>query len=181
MRGLTFLFPVVFLSLSSVVFGQVKTSAEFLIQEGKVGKVEINMPVEKLNNIYSKDKIEVVNYKEDGNDYSLYKVYGDDKKKSEFEIETLCVDICMVSRIMIFSSKYRTAKDIGIGSTYADLKSKYTVTSITGGEKGLIIYVDELSQVGFIVNVVGVTASPGQKLSKTVVPETTAIETIEMY
>lgn len=172
---------MILLSLVSVVNAQNKIAPEFLIQEGKVGKVEINMPVDKLNNIYAKERLEIVNYKEDGNDYSLYKVYGDDKKKADFEIETLCVDICMVSRIMIYSAKYRTAKDIGLGNTYADLKNNYTVTSVTGGEKGLIITVEELSQVGFIVNVPGVTATPGQKLIKTVVPEATVIESIEMY
>jgi hypothetical protein len=182
MRVLSCLLSALFVLLASAVIGQNKVTGEFLIQEGKVGKVEINMPVDKLNNIYTKDQIEIVSVKEEGTEYSLYKIYTDDKKKAAFEIETLCVDICMVSRITLYSAKFRTAKDIGVGSTVAELKKHYNITSVIGSESGgIIIYVEEFSQVGFVVSVPNVTSFPGQKLEKTVVPETTIVESIYMF
>jgi hypothetical protein len=182
MRVLSYLLSMVFILLVSAVSGQNKVANDFLIQEGKVGKVEINMPVDKLNSIYSKDQLEIVTLKEEGTEYMVYKVFTDDKKKASFEIETLCVDICMVSRITIFSEKFKTAKDISVGSTIGDLKKNYTITSVIGSESGaIIIYVEEFSQVGFVVKIPNVTSFPGQKLEKTVVPETTIIESIYMF
>jgi len=160
---------------------QSQPTKDFLIQEGKVGKLEIDMSIDKIKEIFKPDQIKIENKKGEGNDYSIYKLFVDGDKKVSLELETICVDVCVIARILVYSEKYKTDKNIGVGNTLAELKSKYTITTITGGEDGIIVYIDEMSQVGFVVKIPGIASFPGKKFDKTVLNDTLKIESIYMY
>jgi len=119
-----------------------KSDSTFLITDGKVGKVEINMDVNKLKNIFPEDKLKIKKVDSDGDEYALYKILEPDNKTLAMEIESLCADICLVSRINIVSSKYKTLEGIGVGSPFAEIKKNYTMKNIVGGEdNNFMVYV----------------------------------------
>ena len=101
--------------------------------------------------------------------------------KPSLELETMCMDVCVVSRIKLFSSQMQTVKKIGIGSTVAALKAAHGIASVVGGEKGIMIYTEDFDQLAFVVNVPKLKSTPGKVFEKTALPDDAIIEWIYMY
>lgn len=128
------------------------TDSAYLITDGKVGRLEINMDVSRLKNIFPEERMKVKNTSSDGDEYATYKIFEEDNKTLALELESLCADICLVSRINVVSPKYKTLAGIGVGSAFADIKKNYTMKNIVGGEdNNFMIYVKEFADIAFLV------------------------------
>jgi len=124
----------------------------FLITDGRVGKLEINMDAAKLKNIFPAERLQVKKSSAGDDEYSIYNILEPDNKTLAFEVESLCADICLVSRINIVSPKYKTIAGIGVGSTFAEIKKNYSMKSIIGGEDDyFMIYVKDFGDIAFLV------------------------------
>ncbi|HOH85028.1 MAG TPA: hypothetical protein PLI16_10490 [Bacteroidales bacterium] len=129
-----------------------KSDSTFLITDGKVGKVEINMDVNKLKNIFPESQMKEKKVDSEGDEYALYMILEPDNKTLAMEIESLCADICLVSRINILLPKYKTMEGVGVGSPFAEIKKNYTMKNIVGGEdNSFMVYVKEYRDIAFIV------------------------------
>jgi hypothetical protein len=80
----------------------------------------------------------------EGDDYDIYNVYENGQKL--FAIEPVSGKTDLVWRIWIHSAEVKTEKGIGVGSTLADIKTKYQIENI-GMEEGLHITVEEVGVV----------------------------------
>jgi hypothetical protein len=112
----------------------------------------------------------------EGDSYDIYNVY--DKGKKIYSIEPYSDKPDNVDRIWIYGKEFKTEKGIGVGSTLADIKSKYNVESIsTEGEGGLQILVKEIS-VGFIMDNSKLPKDWWGKMDNKEIPESSPIEEI---
>jgi len=159
-----------------------KTNSTFLITDGKVGEVEINMDVNKLKNIFPEEQLKVKKVESDGDEYALYKIMDSDLKTLAIEIESLCADICLVSRINIISPKYKTIDGIGVGSTFAEIRKNYTMKNIVGGEdNNYMVYVKEYRDIAFIVQSAGKKPKFGKPYEASEILNTDVVKQIFIF
>jgi hypothetical protein len=124
----------------------------FLITDGRVGRLEINMDASKLKNIFPEERIQVKKSSAGDDEYAVYNILEPGNNTLAFEVESLCADICLVSRINIVSPKYKTVAGIGVGSTFAEVKKNYSMKSIVGGDDDyFMIYVKDFSDIAFLI------------------------------
>ncbi len=153
----------------------------YLISDGKVGKLEINMDAAKLSSIFPAEKMKVKKSSSGDDEYATYKIYGDNKKMA-IEIESLCADICMVSRISVFSSQYKTLSGVGVGSSFAEVKKNYSMKYIIGGEgNNIMIYVKEFRDVAFLVRASDKTVQYGKPYDASEILDSDIISQIYIF
>ena len=112
----------------------------------------------------------------EGESYDIYNVY--EKGQKIYSIEPYFNKPGFIDRIWIYGSKFKTEKGIGVGSTLAEIKSKYHVESIsTEGEGGLQILVKEIS-VAFIMDNSKLPKDWWEKTDTKEIPESLPIEEI---
>lgn len=135
---------------SNTSFNASPGDSSLLIGDGSVGRLLINMDASKLNQIFSSELICIISPKNQI-DSKRYHIKDVPDGKPVLEVETLCADICLVSRIKILSGIYKTISGIGVGSLFSQLKINYSLKTITGGEKNtLLVYVKELKDLAFV-------------------------------
>jgi len=91
-----------------------------------------------------KEKIQI-----EGTDYDIYDVYENGQKKFAVEPDINKPDILW--RIRIYGTDLKTENGIGVGSTFADIKTKYQIKNI-GTDEGLNITVKDVSVVFLMDN-----------------------------
>ena len=112
----------------------------------------------------------------EGDSYDIYNVY--DKGQKIYSVEPDFDKPDSIDRIWICGKEFKTEKGIGVGSTLADIKSKYHIESIgTEGEGGLQILVKEIS-VAFIMDNSRLPKDWWEKENKEEIPENLPIEEI---
>ena len=141
------------------------SDSTYIIGEGHVGKVQINMNQQKLNVLFTPDQIKTETKSAEGDEYSVINITLKGDTKPSMEIETMCMDICVVSRINVYSTQYKTIKGIAVGSEVGELKKVYSISTIVGGEKGIMIYIDDIPQTAFVVEVPSLKATPGKSIA----------------
>lgn len=118
-----------------------------------------------------KEKIQL-----EGDSYDIYNVYDKGQKIYSVEPNTDKPDI--IDRIWVYGTKFKTEKGIGVGSTLAEIKSKYHVESIsTEGEGGLSVTVKEIS-IGIIMDNSKLPENWWDKMDNKEIPENLPIEEI---
>lgn len=159
-----------------------KVDSAYFITDGRVGKLEINMDAAKLKNIFPEDRMKVKKSSSGDDEYAVYKIFEEDNKTLAIEIESLCADICMVSRINIFSPKYKTLAGVGVGSSFADIKKNYSMKNIVGGEGStFMIYVKEFGDITFIVKSPDKNPKYGKSYEASEVPDSELISQIYIF
>ena len=174
------LFPL-FAFICICASAQRYSDSTWIIGVGHVGKVVINMNEQKLSSIFIPDQMKKDKKSEEGAEYSVIKITPAGDSKVGLELETMCMDICMISRIDVYSDKYKTVKGIGVGSSAGDLKKNYTISSVVGGEKGIMVYTEELPQTAFVFTVPGLKSVPDKEYKSTDIPDDSKIEWVYMY
>jgi hypothetical protein len=112
----------------------------------------------------------------EGDSYDIYNVY--DKGQKIYSVEPNIDKPDIIDRIWVYGTKFNTEKGIGVGSTLAEIKSKYQVESIsTEGEGGLSITVKEIS-VGIIMDNSKLPENWWDKMDNKEIPEYLPIEEI---
>jgi hypothetical protein len=108
--------------------------------------------------------------------FEIYNVY--EKGQKIYSVEPDLDKPDSIVRIWIYGSKFKTAKGIGVGSTLAEIKSKYHIESIsTEGEGGLSIIVKGIS-VGFIMDNSKLPKDWWEKMDNKKIPDNLPIEEI---
>lgn len=161
-----------------------KTSIDstFLITDGRVGKLEINMDVAKLKSIFPEDRLQVKKSSSGDDEYAVYNILEPDSKALAFEVESLCADICLVSRINIVSPKYKTVAGIGVGSSFAEIKKNYSMKSIVGGEDDFfMIYVKDFGDIAFLVKSAGKKPKSGKPYEASEILDSDVISRIYIF
>jgi len=77
----------------------------------------------------------------EGDDYDIYNVYKNGEKI--YSVEPDFDNPSIVWRFWIYSPKFKTEKGIGVGSTFAEIKSKYHIEYIQTEGVGLGVKVKE--------------------------------------
>ena len=120
----------------------VKSTKTFLISKKSVDNVTIGESIKKFSSDverrYTVKKDEMM---QEGDAYEIYSVYENDTKL--YSIEPSDGEVNSVNRIWIYSSKFKTEQGIGVGSTLAEIQSKYNIQINTEG--GLSLSVKEIS------------------------------------
>ena len=108
--------------------------------------------------------------------FDIYNVY--EKGQKIYSVEPNLDKPDIVDRIWVYGTKFKTEKGIGVGSTLAEIKSKYHVESIsTEGEGGLSVTVKEIS-VGIIMDNSKLPENWWDKMENKKIPENLPIEEI---
>ena len=108
--------------------------------------------------------------------FDIYNVY--EKGQKIYSVEPNLDKPDIVDRIWVYGTKFKTEKGIGVGSTLAEIKSKYQVESIsTEGEGGLSVTVKEIS-VGIIMDNSKLPDNWWDKMENKKIPENLPIEEI---
>ena len=108
--------------------------------------------------------------------FNIYNVY--EKGQKIYSVEPNLDKPDIVDRIWVYGTKFKTEKGIGVGSTLAEIKSKYHVESIsTEGEGGLSVTVKEIS-VGIIMDNSKLPENWWDKMENKKIPENLPIEEI---
>jgi hypothetical protein len=174
------LFSLVVLFAASVS-AQRYSDSTWVIGVGHIGKIVINMNEQKLSSIFPADQIKKETISGEGDEYSIIRIMPAGESKASIELETMCMDICLISRINLYSGKYKTVKGLGVGSLVSELKKIYTVSSVIGGDKGIMIFIEELPQTAFVVNVPGLKTVAEKTYKIADIPENSKIERVYMY
>ena len=132
---------------NSLVVQKEETQKTILITSNSVDGVVIGKNIQdfitKVQQRYSVKK-ETMNMEDD--DYVIYNVYEDRRKLYSVEPDFDNPDV--IYRIWVYDSICKTKEGIGVNSSLADIKSKYTIEYIST-EEGLSIHVKEIP-VAFI-------------------------------
>jgi len=108
--------------------------------------------------------------------FDIFNVY--EKGQKIYSVETNLDKPDIIDRIWVYGTKFKTEKGIGVGSILAEIKSKYTVESIsTEGEGGLQVKVKEMS-VGIIMDNSKLPKDWWEKMDNKELPENLPIEEI---
>jgi hypothetical protein len=169
------------LNLAFFASAQKYGDSTWVIGIGHIGKVVTNMNEQNLKSIFSADQIKKETNRGGENESSKIIITLKNDTKTSMELETMCIDICIISRIYLYSDKYQTVKGIGIGSTFSEIRKNYTITDVKGGEKGFMIFVDELPQTAFIVNVPKLKAVEDKTYKDSDIPDDSKVVSVYMY
>ena len=133
-----------------------------LIRDGGVESIELNMDANLLEKAMPAGRIQK-DAVDDGDESANYKVTAAGSKQIMYLVETLCADICVVSRILVYAEQCRTQAGVGPGMTLADIRAKYTVREVVGGEDNhYLVYVKELRDIAFAVKASGEKPKAGK-------------------
>ncbi len=122
-------------------------NADFLVTENSVGVLKNGMTVKDVLDITPKTQIIKVVDKDDyENSYDDYQYFD----KNNNHLLTLTPTIqddtqSKINRILILDKRFKTNKNIGLGSTYFDLKSNYKITDIAPDLEHIVLTVGELN------------------------------------
>lgn len=121
--------------------------ADFLVTENNVSVFKKGMSVKDVLDIIPKVQIKKVVDKDDyENSYDDYQYFDTNKTHLLTLTPTIQDDIqSKINRILILDNRFKTNKNIGLGSTYADLKNNYKITDIAPDLEHIVLTVGELN------------------------------------
>lgn len=127
--------------------------ADCLVTENSVGVFKKGMTVQNVLDIVPKAQIKKVVDKDDyENSYDDYQYFDTHKIHLLTLTPPIQNDIqSKINRILILDNRFKTNKNIGLGSTYADLKSSYKITDIAPDLEHIVLTVGELN-ASFSIN-----------------------------
>lgn len=130
------------------------TDCLFKIEPQQAGWFEIGMTpqeIESAEKIYPQAKIQNAEMMSEGESVPIIEVYyGDDPEvKLMMLLNEMTLEIC---RIEIYSPDFKTADNLGIGSTYGDIRKIYDQPEIFWGEGGLPVVVIEPDYITFVLD-----------------------------
>lgn len=148
-----FSFLVIFVGFLSLISCQ--KQSEYLIEKGKVGKVDLETTVKDLADIYAKDSLvvelsemevtDVENQKKYFRDEDKYKVYSKEGKHLLTITPIKQHDsLSKIKSVEIFSNQYKTKKGVSLYSPFKEIRAAYPV-SITNTLLSAHIDIDELN------------------------------------
>ncbi|MBN1638244.1 MAG: hypothetical protein JW866_04720 [Ignavibacteriales bacterium] len=152
---------------------------EFLISSSKAGKISVGMEVKEIYDLYPSNRIKKSTRSVEGEEYEIYQIY-DNSDNLMMEVEAYCTDKCRVLWIGIRSTKMKTNKQIGIGSTIGELRKNHNVEDILEGEGNVVALLKD-ENITFILDDLRIPNSwwNDQKMNK--IPDDIKIVEIFVY
>lgn len=154
--------------------------ADFVIAKGRVGILQLGMPVEnmRLQAPQGQTLVDTTLHLE-GQAYTAYVVKSSSSPKG-IVIEQLCEPDCKVWRINVRDEDYRTAEGIGIGSKYGEVRQHYPIKFVSQGEAGFVA-VSEKAGLSFILDTGQLNKAQLHRLKPDEVPANTQVKGILVY
>jgi hypothetical protein len=122
-------------------------TGNFLVTGTNVGVFKNGLTVKNVLDLIPKDQIKkVVEHDDYENSYDDYQYFDTHKTHLLTLTPTNQDDInSKIERILILDKRYKTNKNIGLGSTYADLKNSYKITDIAPDMEHIVLNVGEIN------------------------------------
>ncbi|GAA4439942.1 hypothetical protein GCM10023188_36610 [Pontibacter saemangeumensis] len=122
--------------------------AAFVLEKGRAGNIKLGMPIEEVrqqvvDGTAVKDTLLML----EGQQSTAYVLHQDDRDKGLL-IEQVCDPDCKVWRISVLSPEYKTAKGIGVGSKYGEVKQAYPISTVAF-EEGNFVAVSDTASMSF--------------------------------
>ncbi len=129
-----------------------------VVQRGRVGQVAIAVAAETIYREFD-DRVRLIDLKLEGflTPALEIKLFGSQAVASLIAEIWPSNNELVVTRIRVLDPRLRTKEGIGIGSTYADLRSRYSVDWVGRGEGPFIARVEALG-ISFLLDMSGVQA-----------------------
>lgn len=181
---------IVVLLIVGFVFIQCSNENKYIIEKGKVGLLTKQTTIKDLKTIFEQDSIvsqfsENILKKNEGEEDSFfgsssdeYEVYTKDGQKL---LEIVPVNqndsTSKLKSIQIFNSEYKTAKGIGLLSTFKDIKSSYMINKVETTLSSATLYIDELNAtIAIDKGDLGINKFSSEEISLDQIPEVSAIK-----
>ena len=132
--------------LFSCSYGQ-KSTDDFLVTDTNVGIFYEGMTVNDVLKLVMDNQIKkVVDFDDYENPYDDYQYFDSNKNHlliltPEYQDDKKS----KINRILIKDERYKTNKNIGLSSTYADLKEHYQITDYSPDLEQIVLTIDELN------------------------------------
>lgn len=118
--------------------------ADLVIEKGRAGNIRLGMPIEEVRqNVVEGTVVNDTLLMQEGQQATGYLLYTNEEKA--LLIEQNCEPDCEVQRISVLSPAYKTAKGIGVGSSYGEVKQAYPITTVAVEEDNFVAVSDEAS------------------------------------
>ncbi len=128
---------------------------EMLIDEKKIGEIEIGMEIKKFKEQFAKEQIKTTTKSMEGEDYTIYHVFFGEKDVISLEVEPISTEKGdIVSRMMLYDNNAKTKEGIGVGSKIAALREAYNVESyyVSAMNGDIFVAVEEYESVIFAIH-----------------------------
>jgi hypothetical protein len=138
---------VVAAALATAFLGLGQTgSDQWLVERGRVGPVSIGASAHTVYEQFRDDRVKLVDLRYEGmlSPALELKRFGQTAAPSLIAELAVMRNQLVVYRIQVVDAAIRTKEGIGIGSTFADLRSRYQVDSVGSGEGNVFARVETL-------------------------------------
>lgn len=138
-RALVFTIGVLFVLLGN----SCSQSDDFLIDNDRAGLFHKTMTAEEAWQVAQKNyTVKKSAISLEGDDYLAYEVYSGSELL--LKLQPACEGDCQLSRIWVYSDRFKTNNGVGVGSTVSDLSEKYTFDYLESEGFAICIFVKEL-------------------------------------
>jgi len=168
-----------------LIFGARRSLAqdEFLLTKQRAGAVVIGMTIDDLHAMYKPSSTRLVAYYPEGMFTPLLEVYlkGDTNKS----IPSLLIEIdknsnWIVGNIKVNDARFRTDKDIGVGSTLGAIRKAYAVKSIAFGEGPLYADVEGIN-MNFELDITNPPREWDRTHDQRLIPDSAKVVSVILY
>lgn len=156
--------------------------AAFAVEKGRAGNIRIGMPIDQVRQkVDTKMEVKDTTLNLEGQQSTAYLLRPEGHEKGLL-IEQLCEPDCKVWRISVQSQDYKTAKGIGVGSTYDEVKQAYPISNISLAE-GNLVAVSEEAGMSFELEDTQLPQDSNKKgkYNPANIPATTTVKRIMLY
>lgn len=117
--------------------------ATLVIAKGRVGNIQIGMPIEQVRQeVPQGTVVQDTLLRQEGMESTAYLLRTNGQQQGLL-MEQRCEPDCRVWRINIISNDFKTAKGIGVGSKYSEVKAAYPIGTVALAEGNLVAISEE--------------------------------------
>ncbi|RNI29636.1 hypothetical protein EFA69_08745 [Rufibacter immobilis] len=150
------------------------------LRPGQVGAVRVGMPIDEARKQYGNTKFRETTLLQEGTETKAFEVLGE-RRRTDMVVEQECTGTnCRVFRIKVINPAFKTPGGVGIGSTLADVKKSFPITSISAGE-GKLYAISQEAKMSFALNATSIPAGKWGSLKVKDVPDNTPVSEILVY
>jgi hypothetical protein len=156
--------------------------AAFVVEKGRAGNITIGMPIDQVRQkVETKAEVKDTTLNLEGQQSTAYLLRPEGQEKGLL-IEQQCEPNCKVWRISVQSQDYKTAKGIGVGSTYDEVKQAYPISNVSLAE-GNLVAVSEEAGMSFELEDTQLPQDSNKKgkYNPANIPATTTVKRIMLY
>lgn len=152
----------------------------FVIAQGRVGYVHLNMPIENMReSVPSGMAITDTTLHLEGQPSTSYLLRLKNSNKGLL-IEQACEPTCKVWRIRVQHPDFKTSKGIGIGSKYGEVQKAHPISYVSPGEAGFVAVSDD-QKLSFILDMSHISTEQLAQLKPEDVPANTIVKSLMIY